>query len=260
MRSGLRERGQTMRALAMTYPQLMNQAAAYGLDPTALLRLRTAHDLAQRLVDGVYRKEGSPFLCHLIRTGSLVLDEVKGEDLDAVVASMLHAVYFLHYFDHSTRRGPRPSDRRSIRQAVGERAERLIERYGQMRWDDEGTLRGYVRDVSRCDRDQRALLLMQLCDELEDHLDVAAAYSPHAKANRTYLSFGPIYVELALAMGHQGLAQDLEAAFDACRTAQVHDVLFQPGRRSYELRSRLWTASLIERLGAWVRRLRETRS
>ncbi|MCA9775302.1 MAG: HD domain-containing protein [Candidatus Eremiobacteraeota bacterium] len=249
-----------MRALAMNYAQLMNQASTYSLGPTALLHLRTAHDLAQRLVDGVYRKEGSPFICHLIRTASIVMDEVEGKDTDAVAASMLHAVYFLHYFKGSRRRGPRKSDREFLREQLGERAERLLDRYGKMPWNTVEALSDYASRASDVDDELRVLLLMQLSDELEDHLDNAAAYAPKAKANQHYQKFGPLYVELALKLGHERLADDLKRAFKACEEAEIHDCLLQTGHCSYELRNRLWTANLVERLGAWLRRVRAKRN
>lgn len=248
------------RALAMNYAQLMNQAAGYRLGPTDLLQLRTAHDLAQRLVDGVYRKEGSPFICHLIRTASIVMDEVGGRDIEAVSASMLHAVYFLHYFKGSTRRGPRRADRALIREKLSERTERLLDRYGQMPWNEENALKSYAIRAGEVDNELRVLLIMQLSDELEDHLDNAAAYAPTAKANTAYKVFGPLYVEIANGLGHQQLASDLDQAFQACEDSEIHDCLFQEARGSYELRTRLWTANPLERLGAWLRRVRAGRN
>ena len=56
-----------MKAFAITYPQLMNQAAASGFAERDIIRLRDGYDLAVRFVDGVYRSKSVPFLCHLVR-------------------------------------------------------------------------------------------------------------------------------------------------------------------------------------------------
>jgi hypothetical protein len=64
-----------MRSFALTYPQLMNQAIAAALDTEAVVRLRATYELAERFADGVYRPQGEPFLCHLVRTASIVLAE-----------------------------------------------------------------------------------------------------------------------------------------------------------------------------------------
>lgn len=249
-----------MRDFAMTYPQLMNQAARLNVAEADLIRLRDGYELAQRLSDGLYRKEGAPFLCHLVRTASIVLVEVEGRDLDVVLATLLHAVYFLHYFERSSRRGPRAADRRFLRTRIGERAERLVTQCGAMSWNDADSLRGYLDDAGDSRSETRQLLLMQLANELEDHLDAAVAYAPHVAANTAYLRHGALYVALAERLGHAILAGELREAFEACRRTEVPAAVTQSGHGSYELTSRLWTANLVERMGSSLRRYRERRS
>lgn len=82
-----------MRSFAQTYPQLMNQAIAAGCDTDTLLSLRAAHNVAMGLTDGYPRAHGQPFLCHLVRTASIVLAE--GHTLVLVEAAMNHAAYSL---------------------------------------------------------------------------------------------------------------------------------------------------------------------
>lgn len=240
----------------MTYPQIMGQAAQYGLAEPDLLRLSEVHFIAQRLVDGVYRKDGQPFLCHLIRTASIVMAETEARDLDAVCAAMLHAVYFLHYFKNSSRRGPRRADRQFLRDKLGERGERLVHRYGDMAWNDEAGMRGYLDNLHSLDAETRLLILLQLCNELEDHLDDAAAYGPGTLKSLRFVSE---YVALAEGLGHPQLASEIRQAFDACRDAQVLRGLVQPYRGSYELKHRLWLANPLELLGGWLRRWRANR-
>lgn len=82
-----------MCSFALSYPQIMYQAIAAGSDTDTLIGLRSAHNVAMLLADGVYRAHGQPFLCHLVRTASIVLAE--GEPLAVVQTAMIHAAYSL---------------------------------------------------------------------------------------------------------------------------------------------------------------------
>ena len=86
----------TIRPYALTYPQLMNQGIAQGLREEELARLRQAYNVAEQFAAGFYRGQGVPFICHLVRTASIVLAE--RQPIEAVVASMLHAAYLMPRF------------------------------------------------------------------------------------------------------------------------------------------------------------------
>lgn len=245
-----------MRDFAITYPQLMNQAARYNLSHPDLIRLRDGHDLAQRLVDGLYRKDGEPFLCHLIRTASIVLAEVEGRNLDPVLAALVHAVYFLHYFTGSRRRGPRRSDRAFLRERIGPVAERLVDRYTGFPWGKPDVMRGYISAIDEQSEETRTLILMQLANELEDHLDAAPVFVPPDSGTAHDFSYGDDFVALAEALGRKQLAADLRDALEMCRSARVTPALTQPHHGSYELRDRLWRANVVERVGGALRRRR----
>jgi hypothetical protein len=247
-----------MKTFANTYPQLMNQAGALEFDERDLIRLRDGYDLAVRYVDGVYRSKGVPFLCHLVRTSSIVMTETRS--VDVVVATMLHAVYFLHYFRGSRRRGPRVSDRAFLRDKIGVRAEALVRSYPTLPWNEYGVIRGYTESIDRLSEKTRDLLLMQLANELEEHLDASSAYLSDSLHQPRYLIFGEDYIELAEALGHENLAAALREAFDLCRRTEVPAALKRETAGSYELRSRLLKANLIERLVSAIRRARTART
>ena len=242
-----------MRAFALTYPQLMNQAVAAGFAEPDLVRIRDAHELAQGLVDGVYRKYGTPFLCHLIRTASISMSETRS--LEVVLAAVLHAVYFLNTFEASTRRGPRQADRELVRARIGSAAEELVTLYGETDWHIDA-LEAHAANAESQPPRMRKLLLLVLANELEDHLDAAEAYvgdeqvpsDRHASA----------CLALAEGLGHHALASDLREAFDLCRNASVAPFLRTRREGSYEA-TRLWRASPFERLGEALRRRRTTR-
>jgi hypothetical protein len=247
-----------MKDYAITYPQLMNQAAALGFDEGDLIRLRDGHELAVRLVDGIYRSKGDPFLCHLVRTSSIVMTQTRS--IEVIVATMLHAVYFLHYFRGSRRRGPRASDRAFLRDKIGERAESLVNSYPGLPWNETGVLQGYIEAAERHSEQTRNLLLMSLANELEEHLDASSAYLDYTPNQPRYLLLGDDYIELAEALGHGELAADLREAFDLCRRTDVPPALKREAAGSYELRARLFEANPVERLGSALRRARSART
>jgi hypothetical protein len=230
----------------------MNQAAQLGFDEPELIRLHQAHELATRLVDGLYRTQGVPFLCHLVRAASIIMAETRS--IEVILAGMLHAVYFLHYFDGSGRRGPRRSDREFLRRRIGAHAERLVALYAEFPWNEPGVIHGYAEAVREQSAETHELLLMKLANELEDHLDAAPSFVTRADAAPRHARFGAEYVALAAAMGRDALASDLREAFDLCRRTEVSPALSKRRAGSYELRSRLWKANVVERVGAAMRR------
>lgn len=239
-----------MRCYALTYPQLILQAVDAGLTEPELARLRLAYDLAVRLVDGLYRKQGVPFLCHLVRTASIVLHHTR--DLDAVLTALLHAVFFLHVFEGSRRRGPRASDRRFLREQVGESVDRLISQYSEFKWNAKVALR-HQDPALLADPLTRRILTIKLADELEDHLDAAEAFVPRGNF-RPEADYGNSFIGLAHALGLHDLEADFREAVDRCLKARLPESVLSPHRSSHEVRNRLMMANPIERLGSHLRR------
>src|ERR1700675_5065431 len=71
------------RSFAMTFPQLIDQAMALGMEEISLVLLRRGHDLAERMVDGLYQPQGTPFIAHLVRTASVVM--AQGQPIEVVI-------------------------------------------------------------------------------------------------------------------------------------------------------------------------------
>lgn len=242
---------------ALTYPQLMNQAADLGYDAAEQQRLRAAYELAARLVDGIYRKEGAPFLCHVVRTASIVMTETR--DADVVLASLVHAAYFLHCFDGSRRRGPRAADRALLRETLGPGVESLVAEYATLPWGTEDAIARHREALDRLSPQTRKALLLSLANELEDHLDLAPAYAKGEPHGDRAMPLGEACAELASALGHPDLAAHLLATMGACRQARVSESLQREFDGSYELRDRLWMANPVERAGSALRRWRRAR-
>jgi len=110
-------------------------ALEQGLTQESLFRLRAAHDVAEQMADGLYRAQGVPLLCHLIRTASIVLAE--RQPIPVVVASLLHAAYLLQEFEGAGWRAP---SRATLQQAIGEDAESLVSDYCRFPWFSQACL------------------------------------------------------------------------------------------------------------------------
>ena len=246
-----------MRDYALTYQQLIRQALRQGFSEPDLVRLRTGYDLALRLTDGLYRKQMVPFVCHLVRTASILMHETR--DLTPILASMLHAVCFLHVFAGSTRRGPRHSDRQLLRDTLGNEVEQLIRDYSQFQFGPSEAIH-WVNTSHQLDSRIRQLLIMRLADELEDHLDAAEAFVPRGKFRAGDSHYGREFVDLARRLGLVELATDFEEAIAINQQTHLPEGVLSTHGSSYELRNRLWTAHLLERLGAWLRRRRMGRN
>jgi (p)ppGpp synthase/HD superfamily hydrolase len=198
-----------MRSFALTYPQLMNQAIAAALDTEALVRLRATYELGERFADGVYRPQGEPFLCHLVRTASIVLAE--GQSLPVVQAALLHAAYSLR---RRVGEGNEHGSRREwLQKAAGPDVEQLIFAYDQLPWNSSAELKRHVEGFARYDQATRRVVLMRLANELEDHLDRSAAYASADLVRRRQERRDGCLI-LARAVGSPALVGELSEMFD----------------------------------------------
>ena len=198
-----------MRTYAQTYAQLMNQGIAAGLSEPELIALRRTHEYAATAVDGMYRASGEPFLDHLTRTASIVMEQ--GGSQDAVRAAHLHAIYILHRFHRSRRAPPTASLRSRVAALVGRRAEDLIAGYGELRWSTADRIDGYRSEVARATPERRELFLLRLANELEDHLDEATLFAlehPLARSRERLAACA----RLARELGHFELSGELNAS------------------------------------------------
>lgn len=239
-----------MRPYAQTYAQLIGQAVQRGMPVQDLARLADAARLAEGIYDGLYRKSGTPFLCHGMRTASIVLSE--DASIDIVTAALLHAAYFLHCFKDSNRRGPRKSDRELVRRTLGTSTDELIRQYTDLPWNYPDDIEKYCKQASMHDARMRKLILLSLANELDDHMDGGEAL--------TGKHTDPPWncVDLARAMGYPELAGELAEVFESSRDSQYPEVVLTGKKGSY-LTRRLWLANPIELAGGIWRRYRAKR-
>lgn len=225
---------------ALTYPQLMNQAIRQKLTEGELFRLRRAYDLTEELVDGFYRAQSVPFICHLVRTASIVLAE--GQPIHVVIAALLHAAYTFGQFEDGICGKAATAHRQKLERVIGSEAESLVYAYDPFLLHGPEILETHLKQCETYDAVKRSLLIMRLANELEDHLDLGMAYHSDSSFHKRVEAYSDQLIVLAEKLGLSVIAQGLQESFQ--RQLQASGSL--PGevvrnhKNSYEQSERVW--------------------
>lgn len=244
-----------MNQYALTYPQLMGEIARCGFESRELTLLRRAYDMAEKMTDGLYRPSGASFLSHLIRTASITGRFAPTAPMMA--AALLHASYSLGRLGWIGTRITRRAPRRLLRRAVGSEVERLVFGYDALVWDSPQAIRDHLQKLDGGSTLERSILLLRLANQLEDHLDGALAFMAAGAAHRQLLC-AEACPDLALGLGHDELAEELEAALAGGRRCKPPAALKLDREFAYGVRTKNLPelAGLRRSLRAAVRRRR----
>lgn len=258
------------RELAGSHLQLMAQLRGAGVADDGLALVRDAYELDMQLFSAQYRRSGVPFLGHLVRTASIVADQ--GASPQVIAASLLHAAYSHGDFGFAERKLSERK-RRIVRDCVTAPVESLVARYAVFPWHVRAADRRAPApdEVAGMDTTDRTVLLMRLCNELEEHLDLADLHSPgfRAQGHRSPTSLERLQRacsqcrELAEALGRTELAGEFSAVWDEIAAAQVSDACVVAPRLRLDVRlhaprgeaAAYWLppASLRRRPVVWLR-------
>ena len=206
---------------ALTYPQLVLQAVRKNYDEASLVRLRRAQEAALRLLDGFYRAQDTPFICHLTRTASIAMEH--GASVDTVLAALLHAVYMFGIFRDGKAGGMTEAHQKEIRNQFGEQVDGLIADYMKLKFHEMDFLKATLESCATLSRRERDVLLIGLSNELEDYLDLQMVFRRGARYKEAIEKNGPLMIGLAKALGHASLAEELSAAFQSSLRSSVPD-------------------------------------
>lgn len=240
----------SVRTFAQTYPQLMSQALNHNLVEADLMRLRSAYEMAEDLFDGLYRAQHVPFICHLVRTASVLLEEKAS--IETVIAGLLHAAYSVGYFKDQKHGGATQEHRDALRSEVGEPVEALVFGYFNSRWYRKECVHEYLRDFDLYDPSQREILVVHLANELEDYLDLGMAYRGIYPYQDRIEAYGKEAVELAIRLGHPKLAAELETVFHKQLDSRLPRTVKTGQYGSYQLPMLKWLKKdYLERF--WIR-------
>ncbi len=258
-----------MRDFALTYPQLVQQAIAARVDDHALRDVRNVFEVAQRHFDGLYRASGQPFICHVVRTASILLAE--DQPLPLVEAALVHAAYDAHRYEHSTRPWPGPQLRRRLRRDVGSDVEEIVWAFHEREWEHIGAPEIQLHALSRASPEQRAVLALCIANDLENHMDLGLCYRTGRQFKQRIEADAPAIIGMARELGMRRVAEELAAVFQETLVGSLPAAVRWNRSRGYEVPVRVTSrtsnvmrfASRVRR-GVWRRlralRVRRTRS
>lgn len=242
-----------MRDFAVTYPQLVRQAIAAGLDEQDLRELRDVFSTAQRSFDGLYRSGGQPFICHTVRTASILLAE--GQPLLLVKAALMHPTYDAYRYEHSTRAWPGRRMRRRIRRDVGDDVEAIVWSFHEVSWEGIGAPELQLRELERASTALRSALALRVANDLENHMDLALIYRTDRRFKQRIESDAPAIVRVARELGMATLADELTSVFRETLEETLPAAVRGDRSRGYELPVRGTSrTSRVRRLAVRVRR------
>ena len=203
---------------AQTNIQLFNQLQCDGYSNAELVCIRNAYELAMRLFTGRFQASGKTFIAHVVGTASIL----SGLHLPAevVAACLIHNVYARGDFGYG-RKGISEAKRKQVRYAVGQEVEEYAYRFATLKWNSQTI--PVIRDtLYALDPIDRKVVLMNLTNKLEHHLDLGILYYEDIETRLQYIERnGHTMVEIAEELGFPTLAADLEEVFRETAFAEI---------------------------------------
>lgn len=189
---------------AQTNVQLYGQLLAEGWAEDDLRHVQSAYRLAMQVVAGHFQASEKPLLAHLVGVASILA--AHGAHATIVSAGLLHSVYQHGDFGDGGS-GIIETRRRTVRRAVGAASEQLVAAYAVVEWNVQclANLLARGRNLAPV---EEAIALIKLADLLEKSAHVELVEGP----GDVIL---PLASQLAGALGHGGLSQELSAAATA---------------------------------------------
>lgn len=242
--------------IAQTNIQLYNQLREAGRPLDELVEVHRAYELLSSLYAGYYQADGKPFVAHGVGVASILgwLDQPA----DILVVGLLHNVYGNADFGDGGGPGVTPARARLLRQAVGAEVAEMLERFRRLRIGPS-TLADVRRSLPERPEAERRLILVDLADQLEKHVDLGVLYFGNHDWVHTE-QIGAELVALARELGEPRLAEMLENALADVAAADVPAQLrTSDGRRFLKLEvPRSCRRRLLPRVRSRVRRALRT--
>jgi len=240
-----------MTFVAQTNLQLYWQLSEQDFSQEDLEYMHLACHLGIQLFPFLYRPNGKEHMAHAVGTASILGSLQKR--VPVIAAGLLHATYRHGEFP-SLRSGPTESNRKYIRNILGQETEEHIARYFYLNWDKQNLeeVKERFGDLSGRDRDS---LLIRLADCLEKCVDRGVLFVSRGAGPRSSLrKNGPTQIELARKLGYPILADKLQAAQEIIFNTEIPAILcnsnraqedFQLAPLSYRRRLFSYFSSLI---------------
>lgn len=247
-----------MQPIAQTNLQLYLQLLRQGLGETELRLVRAAYELSVGLYSGCFGADRRPFVCHTVGVAGVIANLEQPARL--IAAALLHNVYGNGDFGDGACNSATPDRRRVVSRAVGVAVEDIVHRFhlSRVRLDTDDAYRPRIEGLARS---QREVLLLELADIVEKHVDASVLFH----GDGTWISepvrrHHEFLVEHARRIGEPLLATMLEQRFaDVAAIARLPQSLQAPGHRRHldlvvptSCRRRLYP--LVAKLARWLAR------
>ncbi|MDZ4849754.1 MAG: HD domain-containing protein [Pirellulaceae bacterium] len=220
--------------IAQTNLQLYNQLLSQRRAAEELKNVRLAYELAMQLFASRFRATGKPFLAHLVGTASLLA--WFEQPASVVMAGLLHAAFDAGDFADG-RTGFNRSRQHRMERLVGDEVSSLVIEYHRLpRSDVIKCLQGCAPIEMNSMRS--TVLLIHLCDTLEEHSDSGMRYAP-GKNESLIKSCGPDIatstIEAFSRLGFEAYRPELCSMFLAWQECSLPPELISNYRGSYLL-------------------------
>ena len=159
-------------AIAQTNLQLFRQAREAGYADESILTLRRDCETVNFLCGDLLRHSGKPFVSHLVGTASVLMHEKQ--PLPMVRTGLHHAAYDHGRFS-TGRHGETAMHRQWLRARVGEDVETIVRAYGDFVYTPERVISLAQSPEPVLSGTGRDMMILRLCNEVDDSLDYAAA-------------------------------------------------------------------------------------
>jgi (p)ppGpp synthase/HD superfamily hydrolase len=197
------------------------------------------YKFAMQLFSNRFRGSGKHFLSHLVGTASILVD--LHQSINVVSAGLLHAAYVYGNFGTEPD-GITLKKQEWVRRVVGSLTENLISRYTYLKWNAD-TVPIICEQISTLKPIERAVLLIRLANELEDHLNLGILYCGNAQQRQKYIHARlHLSINMAEQLGFPSLAQNLYHVFREATSTEVLSSLQQSRDHSFVLTS--WQRNL----------------
>jgi (p)ppGpp synthase/HD superfamily hydrolase len=198
--------------VAQTNLQLYNQLRERGMALDDLVLVRRAYELNTKLYSGYFQSDGKPFVSHGVGVASVLAG--IGQPAEIIAFGLLHNLYGNGNFGDDRGPGATPERRQLVREAVGDRVESLIERFGHRRVGKQ-TVDDMLAHMHEYDEGDRILILVDLADRVEKHADLGVLYYGQGDwITGETEHIGTKLIELANALGEPKLAAMLSDGFE----------------------------------------------
>jgi (p)ppGpp synthase/HD superfamily hydrolase len=212
--------------MTQLFPQTILQLYAELLDrkydEAQLIAIRRAYEFQCRIFTGLLSGSGKSQWEHGIGTAGILV--LVGAPLHLIQAAFVHNVYGLGDFGDGHLRVVTPRRREVVRQAIGERAERCVERFREIAWNVDGVAR-MLEQFDDIDELTRETLVLRLADHLEHHLDAGLLYRPSEMLVQRAAPLRLLLPELARRLGYPQFVDYLERSYQETDSREVPDCL-----------------------------------